>query len=146
MMGIHVDTSGFTSWLRKASEGVNLGAQQALNESVTLALKYAQSTALFRDRTGELRKSITRGTSSTWTHFITATAKHALFVEEDTKAHEIRARNVNALRFVQAGQIRFAKRVWHPGTVGTHFMRKAGDEGGRALVELLERMANRVFQ
>lgn len=40
----------------------------------------------------------------------------ALLHHEGSKAHEIRPRRAKVLRFVQSGRIRYAHRVWHPGT------------------------------
>lgn len=40
----------------------------------------------------------------------------ALLHHEGTKAHEIVPRRAKVLRFPQNGMIRYAMRVWHPGT------------------------------
>lgn len=41
--------------------------------------------------------------------------------------HVIRPRRRKALRFTQNGQVRFARRVNHPGNRGTHFLTRALD-------------------
>jgi hypothetical protein len=52
---------------------------------------------------------------------------YALFVEEDTKPHEIAAKNAGALAFDWAagptGGMFFAQSVHHPGTTGKHFLK-----------------------
>lgn len=41
--------------------------------------------------------------------------------------HVIRPRRRKALRFIQNGQVRFARRVQHPGNTGTRFLTRALD-------------------
>jgi hypothetical protein len=53
------------------------------------------------------------------------TARYALFEEQGTRPHIIRARRRKALRFMQGGQVRFARAVRHPGTRGSHFLTRA---------------------
>lgn len=73
-----------------------------------------------------------------------AGAAYSIHVERDTRAHEIRPRNRKALRWAASsgdarltgtprtgGRVRFAKRVWHPGTKGQHVM----ERGARKAVE-----------
>lgn len=42
--------------------------------------------------------------------------KHALMHHNGTRPHVIRPRTASTLRFKQNGRIRYAKRVFHPGT------------------------------
>lgn len=145
MFEVRLDASAFIAWLRRASEDAEANARQTLGQGVALALAHAQATQKFKDRTGELRKSLTRGQKSTWVHFIKASAKHALWVEEDTKPHRIEAKG-RALRFVQAGAIRFAHGVNHPGTKGKHFMDDAATVGARFLDWKMEEAIARAFR
>lgn len=48
----------------------------------------------------------------------TMTAQYPLknFIVKGTRAHEIKARRANFLRFEVGGKVVFAKRVWHTGT------------------------------
>jgi hypothetical protein len=52
---------------------------------------------------------------------------YALFVEEDTEAHEIAAKNASALAFDwpagPTGGMFYAESVKHPGTTGKHFLK-----------------------
>lgn len=50
------------------------------------------------------------------------------FILDGTRPHEIRAKRTRPnphLRFIQNGTVRFAKRVWHPGTAPDNFMLRA---------------------
>lgn len=40
----------------------------------------------------------------------------SLIHHNGSRAHEIRPRRAKVLRFVQNGRVRYAHRVWHPGT------------------------------
>lgn len=136
----------FASWLRRAESTLLSNARQTLGQSVALALYLARTTTAFTDRTGKLRRSLGRGQKGPWHHFLRATAKHALYVEKDTKAHPIVARKAKALRFVQAGQIRFAKSVWHPGTKGTHFLQRSAEAAEVTLLRDMEAAVARAVQ
>lgn len=48
-----------------------------------------------------------------------------IFIEDDTRPHEIRPKRATALRFPDGPNFRLAQRVWHPGTQGVHMMRDA---------------------
>lgn len=97
--------------------------------------------APFKDNTGELRGSIESGIEGKLADgqvegFVRATAKHAGFVEYDTKPHDIvpkkrrqkgqagakTRRGQRALHFQVGGEDVFRKRVHHPGTEGMHFI------------------------
>lgn len=151
-MELVVDTSGFRSWLGRARESLTASAAQALGQSAALAVRHARATRLFKDGPNEnrkgphLRDTITRGQKGPWVHFIRASAKHALWVEEDTKPHRIEVKKRRALRFVAAGEIRFRRAVNHPGTKGTHFMAQAAQVGERALQDMLERAIANAFR
>ena len=98
-------------------------------------------------RTGNRGRSIRVGRVTPKEAETIAGASYALFVERGTKAHDIVPRKAKALRFpanagaatlsgrVRAGgQVRFAKRVRHPGTRAQPFMepgaRKALERAG----------------
>jgi hypothetical protein len=71
-------------------------------------------------RTYELRGSIkasnARSSGSTVEFDLVATADHARFVAEGTRAHIIRPRRMKVLRFKVGGVTVFAPIVHHPGT------------------------------
>lgn len=133
MIDVQLDVARFIAALKATDERVRVAARQTLGQGAAYAVARAKATTKFKDRTGALRASITRGQKSTFHHFIRAGAPHAVFVEYGTRPHAIEPRRARVLRFVQAGQVRFAKRVWHPGTKPTHFMDDAATEGARFL-------------
>ncbi len=47
---------------------------------------------------------------------------YALMHHEGTNAHWIAARHSKALRFQQRGIVRYASRVWHPGTAPNKYL------------------------
>ncbi|GAB3213319.1 hypothetical protein GCM10027294_43760 [Marinactinospora endophytica] len=55
---------------------------------------------------------------------VIADVEHAVFVEWDTRPHEIRPRTARALWWPGAAHP-VAARVWHPGTAGQHTMARA---------------------
>ncbi len=68
-------------------------------------------------RTGNLRRTIHIGKVTRTSAETVASANYAVHVEFGTKAHEIRPRNRQALRWkARGGGVRFAKVVHHPGT------------------------------
>jgi hypothetical protein len=143
---IRLSTRGFVRSLEGEGRAFERDALRTLSAAVATALRHARTSKLFKDKTTELRRTLTKGQTSTWRWFIRAPAKHALYVEHDTKAHRITARKASVLRFVQNGRVRFAHSVWHPGTTGTHFMAKAGEAGERALERGLRRVVGSSFR
>lgn len=146
LIDVHVDTSGFRSWFHRAAEESLVNVRQTFGQGVALAHAHARATQSFKDRTGALRKSITRGQKSTWVHFLKASAKHALWVEEKTNPHRIEARNGGMLRFRFHGAIVFRRSVNHPGTKGAHFMADAATVGARFLDWRMEDAITRAFR
>jgi hypothetical protein len=134
---IHLGTDDFVSWLHRAMEEMEARSRQALGQSVAVALQHARATTAFKDQTGALRRSLTRGQKGPWTLFLKAGAKHALFVEVDTKPHRIEARRAKTLRFVTGGGVRFARSVQHGSRRAR--ARRHDREGGRAVLSLIAR-------
>ncbi len=145
-VAVHVDTTAFRSWFHRAADEAVTNVRQTFGQGVALAHAHAKGTTSFKDRTGALRQSITRGQKSTWVHFLKATAKHAAFVEYPTKPHRIEARNGSVLRFMFHGGIRFARSVNHPGTKGAHFMDAAATVGARFLDWRMQDAITRAFR
>lgn len=77
---------------------------------------------------GRLRESIRyehrAGAGSAQLTF-TANTSYASYVLNGTRPHEIRPRRAQALAFRQGGQLRFARRVQHPGTRPNRFPSRA---------------------
>ena len=68
-------------------------------------------------KTGNLRRSIHLGRVTSTSAETIAGANYAAYVEFGTRAHEIRPRTKKVLRWKDgSGNVRFARRVQHPGT------------------------------
>lgn len=123
--------------------------RRALVRTTAAAQRFAALTQAFRNQTGRLRQSIGRGERSRFDHFIRAggpSARYALFVEEGTRPHVIRARRAKALRFYQGGELRFARSVNHPGTKPAHFMKDARDRAEPEFGIFLENALRPLFR
>ena len=108
-------------------------ARVELYTAARVAFQSARETTLFRDRTGKLRDSIEIVDNGAFEKTLIARAKHGLFIEAGTKAHVIRPKKARMLRFISNGEIRFARKVNHPGTAKRPFMENAARAGGQAL-------------
>lgn len=133
-MSFRVESDAALNDLARVQADMLASVRQVLGQLAALAAAHARSTTTFKDRTGNLRNSITRGEKSTWALFVKAGgqgARYAIFIEAGSRPHEIKARRARFLRFEQDGQIVFRKRVFHPGTKPARFMesaRNAADE------------------
>jgi hypothetical protein len=72
----------------------------------------------------------TRKTLRGYSAVLTNDVHYAIYVNNGTHPHVIRAKNGKALRFMAGGGVVFARSVNHPGTVG-HFMLERGIEATR---------------
>ena len=118
--------------------GVRMGVQEGAHE--------ARSKHTFKNQSGDLERSIegvALGSVNGGDGFqgeIRATAKHASYVEYDTKPHRIVVRRAVWLRWEQPqGDVHFAKVVNHPGTKGQPFMHLAYFTCERVIVCEIER-------
>lgn len=70
-------------------------------------------------KTGKLASSIHTRTTVDLLGIVNTTGSNnpiALLHHNGSRAHAIRPRRAKVLRFVQNGRVRYAQRVWHPGT------------------------------
>lgn len=143
-MSAGIDARDFCTSLYDLEKEILEAAEGAVADAVTVALKSAQSTTLFNDRTMALRASM-RGYAVGYRGVVQAggrAARHGLWVHDGTKPHIIRARRAPYLVFQVAGQWRRAKEVRHPGTKPRPFLVEAGRLGGEALERSLERLTS----
>lgn len=110
---------------------------------VRVALRSIQDSTLFRDRTGELRGTLTIIDTGAFSKRLVAPANHAKWVNDGTQPHVILPVNGQFLRFVVNGRVIYAKKVNHPGTTKRQFMEHAGEAGGQAMKILFEEGAER---
>jgi len=87
-------------------------------------------------KSGKLADSIVRTVDSDRA-VVSAEAEYSLFVERGTAPHFILPRRGKALMFQSDGRTLFARRVHHPGTRGTFFMKRTAEESLPELLELL---------
>ena len=113
----------------KACSVIRIGLARGVSRGVKEGAAEARSKHSFTSRSRALEESIT-GVSLGWAEsgnrysgIIRAAAKHASFVEYDTKPHVIVVRRASWLHWEEPqGDHHFAKRVWHPGTKAQPYM------------------------
>lgn len=127
------DAEEFRRKLLELGASLRNAAHQALAASVHAAGESARTSKLFADGPEQsLRKSIVEEVGGLEGK-LSATAKHARFVEAGTRPHAIEGRRGGVLRFVVAGEVFFRRRVQHPGTAERPFMREAAQIGQQTL-------------
>lgn len=129
--------AGVREALQQLEARITAAARQSLGQAAAYAAELARGTTKFTDRSGRLRRGIVRGAKGTYSLFVKTRSRHALFVEDGTRAHPIRAKRRRALRFVVGGRTLFRKSVQHPGTKATHFMRDARDDAEGQLLRFV---------
>jgi len=110
---IRVDSSGLVRSLQRLEAEIPRIATKVLRDAAAHAHAQAKATRSFRDRTGRLRASITRGERGPLATFVQAGAHYAAYVEFGTRPRGnhpgIRPRGFmrdareSAMRFVEAG-------------------------------------------
>jgi hypothetical protein len=160
------DISGLRERMTRTRHALRTIQADSVAAAGDIAVAHAHRTTAFRDRTGNLRRLINRSAprfegTEAFVWFVSP-AVYSLYVEEDTKAHEIWPKEGHgfvgplrasqgrraktdvgthriALRWYVAGQPVFARMVHHPGTTGCHYMATAAEYAGAWLREILER-------
>lgn len=149
---IRFHTAETMASLRALEHELDIVARQSLGQAATFALAHARATSKFKDVTGKLRSTLERVDRGPYNVRVRTQAKYALFVEEDTRAHEIRPKRTGTVSSRRSSARRGPRRLvfriagrWfskavvkHPGTTGTHFMRDARDEAEVRLIRFVE--------
>ena len=161
MIGFHFTEHGVTARrraLESAEHGIREEAHGLLRAAGAILLRAAVFEAP-QGETGNLRRSLRLGpveaqpgdilSVSVYEDDLTKTdwgggVHYGVFVQEGTRAHDIRPKRAKALRFQAGGQTRFAKSVRHPGTSPNPFMMRAARHVERLDPALVEGMARRV--
>lgn len=76
-------------------------------------------------KTGRLAARMTTRTTVDLLGIVNTTGSDdpiSLIHHNGSRAHVIRPRRARALRFVQNGRVRYAQRVWHPGTKPNRYL------------------------
>ena len=122
-------TAGFRTALKQTAEDIAKDAKNNVRRS-----SY---------KTGALHRSINtvyekQGTQA----IIQATANHASFVENGTRAHTIKPKNAKVLAFNSGNKMVFTKNVKHPGTKAKPFMEPAFNRNIPVYIKRLEDVIN----
>lgn len=137
---IEADLRTLIDLLNRANNETPTGLRTALKETAEDIEKDAKGNVRNNSYdTGALHNSINtvygkQGTEA----IIKATAKHASFIENGTRAHIIKPKNKSVLAFEVAGKMVFAKQVKHPGIQKKPFMEPAFNKNIPAFIKRLE--------
>jgi len=142
------NVDGLLSWLRSRGKAVEVYREELLYRSELIL-------------TGELKKTAPGGIKETVTSLIMGnvvrvwpTHPAAGYVERGTRAHIIRPREKQALRFaviapggiMAGGMYIFAKVVHHPGFPGRFFIREAAEKAKPRIVALVRELWERAMR
>lgn len=139
----------FVDWLdavQKRIEGEVIAEQARLAEDA----KTAMHEHGYQNRTGRLTSSMTFRTMRTgglgFLSIIEISAPYALWVDEPTKPHVIKARRAPFLVFKWRGSWHRRKSVFHPGTSGARFSNAAADYVEQTVTDRLQRAVDGAVQ
>lgn len=96
-------------------------SDKAASDTAKATLRRLQRGTYWKNRTGALKASFGVRKAGPAFYVVSSNSPVAGFLDKGTRAHVIEARNAKALRFKQNGRIRFARRVYHPGTRAIYF-------------------------
>lgn len=135
----------------EADRALVKGAREAVLDAAKVGEAEAKASHRYKDGpdaelTNSIRGHITNYPARGAEGVVEATAPHAVFVHQGTKAHIIEPRKAKALRFEQDGAIRFAQRVQHPGTTADPFIDQTEPAVDAALERGGERAIDRAAQ
>jgi len=146
---ISFDVSNFVDWLGQVEKRID-------DETVAAATSLAQDAAQtmhehgYQNRTGRLTSSMTFRTMRTgglgFLSIIEISAPYALWVDEPTKPHVIKARRAPFLVFKWRGSWHRRKSVFHPGTSGARFSNAAADYVEHGVTDRLQRAVDSAVQ
>ena len=128
---VKVETDQAVQWLlQRVKPAIDAAVARSWVNSTTVARKFMQNNG-YISRTGRLTDSMREGATVRrgflqYRSDVSANAPYALFVDQPTRPHEIRARRGPFLVFFWGppkgpGATIFARKVNHPGTRGALF-------------------------
>lgn len=122
--------------LAKGLKGYRKMLAEEIKTALTRTLLDIEATAKERCPvdTGRLRASITPDMVGPTEGYVGTNVAYAAAVEYGSRPHEIRPRKANVLAWKdrETGEMRFAKKVNHPGTAARPFLEPAYLEGQKA--------------
>lgn len=125
MLRVNVDTSDYDVKISTMRNVIPDLIPEFVKESADIVFDNFQKNTPVK--TGDLKNSEVKEVEKT-SALIYTTSGYGKFVDEDTKAHKIRAKEGGFLRFEIGGTVFFRKEVNHPGTTGQHFKAKTLDD------------------
>ena len=99
----------------------------------------AKNTAKFTDRTGNARQGInggSEGSDGDYTIYVAHSVSYGAILEEGSKPHEITAKNGGYLYWKGASHP--VKKVFHPGTKGTHTIQSVLEDNKDKTIERIK--------
>lgn len=100
----------------------------------------------FKNRTGNLRRSIDRRVFSAAKGVVFVGEKYGKYVEFGTRPHIIRPKNAKMLAFRVGGQLVFARQVNHPGSKPYPYMKPAFEENKNKVLKEYAKVAQVVVR
>jgi len=141
---IVLDVSDLLQKLRAASALLKVATQSVSQSIGDDVIKRVTRGLYYVNRTGQMSSSV-RYTPAEYGGKVTATAKHASYLDKGTKPHKIVPVKAKALRFVsRSGGIVFAKSVNHPGTKAIDFSGKESEYVEVAFEDRMNRATEQV--
>ena len=141
MFSAKIDGANTVHALQALSGDIADAVRRQLYQGIERARQRAFDTTAFQDRTCELRSTLMARLNinpASYDASLFALAKHARFIEEGTKAHDITAKRGGLLKFQINGRWISKRSVRHPGTKATHFMQRAVEDEATPTRDALE--------
>ena len=130
-VSINIDTSQWDALAEKVRMSIDEFIPRVIQEATPIIQQSMADNVPVK--TGRLRASISSEIGRNYSVTSTNTG-YGKFVDQPTAAHFIRPVIGQFLRFEIAGQVIYARQVYHPGTKGTFFIQKTlTDVQGRIL-------------
>ena len=132
---IDLDTSDYDVKMNLFRSNIPLFPSKAVKESTTIIER--NMVDVVPVKTGELRDSIRKKVIGD-KGIVETTSGYGLFVDEDTRPHEIEGNPL--LAFPWRGKLMIRHSVQHPGTKGQQFRRKTLDNSFFPILEGIKRV------
>lgn len=145
MLEVTLDTSDLRKALENFFTTLRREASEALGDAAQASLERIASGTYWTQRTGKTARSFKARQRGELAYEVSSNAPVAGFLNAGTKPHVIEAKR-GRLRFVANGQVRFARRVRHPGTRPIGFEAIEAQKGQADAERGLERAAERAVQ
>lgn len=141
-------TENFRTDLFRGEQNFAHDVPELLKTLAETAKTSAQSTSLFQDQTGELRRNIHISVASDSVYKLSTglKEKYAAAVETGYRKHEITPRRGSVLRFMINGHWFSKRSVWVGPTTPRPFMETAANEAEGLAEVLADALVRRVFR